>query len=74
MKRAIAKIRGGGMFLELWDRSKWAIRPIDATLTCCWSPGEIVEISQPIPDRSFNYEIENVDLEQKISVFALRVK
>jgi hypothetical protein len=73
MQKMIAKIKGGGTFLELWDTSKWAIRPVDVSITSAWTPDQEVKISQPIKGRSFNYKIENVDSGQNICVFALKV-
>ncbi len=73
MERMIARIKGDGMFLKMWDESKWAIRPIDASIASSWSPNQYVQISQPIKGRSFNYEIKNVDSNNNVSVFALKM-
>jgi hypothetical protein len=73
MQKVIARIKGGGTFLELWDRSKWAIRPDDVSITSGWSPDQNIKISQPIKGRSFNYKIKNVDSGQNLCVFALKM-
>lgn len=68
----IVKVKDDGMFLELADNSKWAILPIESTITRGWMPEQHVKISEAIQGRSFNCKIENVDTGQH--VFALKMR
>ena len=66
MTKMLIDILDNGMVLKMDDGSKWTVDPGDASVCCCWTPTNEMNIQPNKTDALFNFDITDLSSGQTV--------